>query len=170
MISAFSQLTAIQIKFHHPFTLSDLVILKCCANTTCCQLQAAPPFFQCRETHYSHWSLHSPKNAHFSTTVDLSKDAIFMNAALTAAREQGWMGLDQRAPKETSGDHDGAGAQAGLKFWPAWLAELTAPWPLLPVPPPGAQGGKLQCWRQETAVSELMEVVSDVRAPWGTTS
>lgn len=79
----------------------------------------------------------------------------FHQCSTTAAREQGWMGLDQRAPKETSGEHDGAGAQAqaGLKRQPGWPTELTAAWPLLPAPLPGTQGGKLQYWRQETAVS-----------------
>lgn len=152
MISAFSQLTAAQIKFHHPFTLSNLVILKCCANTACCQQAAPPPFSQWGETHCIHWSLHSPKNAHFSTVARSFQRCHFHECSTRAVREQGWMGLDQRAPKEISGECDGAGAQAGMKCQPGWPTELTAPWPLLPVPLPGTQGGKLQYWRQEIAV------------------
>lgn len=154
MISAFSQLTAAQIKFHHPFTLSDLVILKCCANTTCCQQAAPPPFSQRGETHYSHWSLHSPKMLISPPWLDLFKNAIFMNAVLQQqGNRHGWgwtQGLQKRPWEGLMGLGPG---QAGLRCQPGWPAELPAPWPLLPAPPPGTWGGKLQFWRQETAVS-----------------
>lgn len=157
-----------QIKFHHPFTLSDLVILKCCANTACCQQAAPPPFSQWGETHCIHWSLHSPKNAHFSTVARSIHRCRFHECSTRAVREQGWMGLDQRAPKEISGEHDGT--EMG---WNASLAGQQSSQHLGPFFQNLCQGhrvGSCSTGGRRLLCLQLMVVVPDVRAPWGSTS
>lgn len=109
MISAFSQSTAAQIKFHHPFTLSDLVILKCCANTTFCQ-QPAPPPSPSGEKHITAIGLHPdiPLNLFISPPwSDVFKDAIVLNVAVQQGGDRdgwGWTkGLQKRLQESKMG-------------------------------------------------------------------
>lgn len=92
MISAFSQLTATQIKFHHPFTLSDLVILKHCANTICCQ-QPAPPPLPGGEKHIPAIGLYPyiPLKMIISPLLDISTQRChFHNRECSATAARGW--------------------------------------------------------------------------------
>lgn len=159
MISAFSQLTATQIKFHHPFTLSDLVILKHCANRTCCQPPAAPPLLS-GEKHIPAIGVYPYVPLKMIISPPLAKSTQrchFRDHECSTTAARGWEGmrLDRGAPAETSGEQDGAGdqPQAGLKCQPGWLTELMTARPLLPAPPLGTQGGQLPYQGQETGVS-----------------
>lgn len=159
VISAFSQLTATQIKFHHPFTLSDLVILKHCANRTRCQPPAAPPLLS-GEKHIPAIGVYPYVLLKMIISPPLAKSiqrCPFHDHECSTTAAQGWerMRLDRGAPAETSGEQDGAGdqPQAGLKFQPGQLTELMTARPLLPAPPLGTQGGELPYQGQETGVS-----------------
>lgn len=159
MISAFSQLTATQIKFHHPFTLSDLVILKRCANTTCCQ-QPAPPPLPSGEKHIPAIGLYPyiPLKMIISPLLAKSIQRCHFcghEHSTTAARGQEWMRLDQGVPAEASGERDGAGdqPQEGLKCQPGQTTRIMTARPLLPAPPQGTWGRELPYRQQETRVS-----------------
>lgn len=74
------------------------------------------------------------------------------------------------APKETSGEHDGAGAQAGVNDGLAGQQSSQHLGPFFQRLCQGHRVGSCSTGGRRLLCLQLMEVVPDVRAPWGSTS